>query len=116
MVNPYISFKIGYYVHKLKKVSAKYWYVVWSVILILWLIILLPGCGFTTVKTEVTNPYTEKTWVIHSKNDALVKLQTKDGTKIEVDNRGSVGLWELLILRSMPETSFHLGDAKEEGD
>ncbi|GAG19172.1 unnamed protein product, partial [marine sediment metagenome] len=64
---------------------------------------LIAGCGLTRIKTEVTNPYTDKTWVILSKNDALVKLETKDGTKIEVDNRGSVGLWELLILRSMPE-------------
>lgn len=64
--------------------------------IIILFIFTLVGCvGCASVKTTITSPDKE-IWVVQSKKDALVKLE-KEGTKIEVDNRGKLGLFENLM-------------------
>lgn len=65
--------------------NIKWWFII--------LLVLTIGCA--SVKTTITNPQGE-IWIVQSKKDALVKLEKKD-IKIEVDNRGKLGLFENLM-------------------
>jgi len=56
----------------------------------------MAGCAsITSVKTIITNSQGE-IWTVQSKRDALVKLE-KDGVKLEVDNRGQLGVVQSLL-------------------
>ena len=63
-------------------------YVILSILLLLFMV----GCATAVTKTTITNPSNE-VWVVHSKSDALVKIE-QEGVKVEVDNRGKTGFWE----------------------
>ena len=52
----------------------------------------MAGCAITTT---ITSPQKE-VWTIVSKKDALVKME-QDGVKIEVDNRGKLGIVESIF-------------------
>jgi len=79
-----------------------------------WIIIitLLFTIGCASVKTTITNPQGE-VWIVQSKKDALVKLE-KEGVKIEVDNRGKLGLFENLLGIIFMKTDIELKN--KEGD
>lgn len=68
--------------------------------LIIFLLMGITGCAVTTTIIDPCG----NTWKIISKKDALVKLEKeetkleiKTGIKIEVDNRGKLGLFENLM-------------------
>jgi len=59
------------------------------------------GCSLFrgSVNTTITTPKGD-VYSIYSKKDALVKYE-KDAVKVEVDNRGSPGLFETFINSTM---------------
>ena len=59
----------------------------------------LSGCA-GTVKTIIEIPEGNKVCIVQSKKDALVKVE-KDGIKIEIDNRGAPGWFEMWIQHLM---------------
>lgn len=69
--------------------------------------LFMVGCT-TITRTTITSPSNE-VWVVHSKSDALVKIEW-EGAKVEVDNRGKTGFWEGLIQYLLIKPNINLSN------
>jgi len=108
MLNPYISFKIGYYAHKAMKFMGKYCWVPWILAVIIALLIF-NSCATTKVQTKIEDPEGQ-VWTLLSKSDAVVEIKRPDGTIVKVDNRGKPTFFETymhyLLIKAAPSVEL----------